>query len=178
MGLPTRNGLTFTPPGFACWFLFVRCHICDTSPALLLSYSFFLARYGSLGSTARTGIGARALAAHREVTAMAHTAIAANFNEPLDVHIDFATQVTFDLIFTIDELAQAVDLFFCQVPHPGVRVNARALQDFTARSEADPKNVRQRNLHAFVAWDVNAGDSSHLLLQFRAPERVLNAFER
>src|SRR5262245_22485460 len=151
MGLSTRDGLTFTPPGLACLFLFVCCHKCDSSPALLLSYGFFLARHRPLGSTARAGIGAGALTTHREVTAMAHTAIAANFNEPLNVHIDLATQVTFDLIFTVDELAQAVDLFFGQVPHPGIRVNAGALQDFTARSEADPKNVRQRNLHAFVA---------------------------
>src|SRR5260370_536233 len=31
-----------------------------------------------------------------------------------------------------------------------------------------PIDIRQRNLHALVAWNVNAGDSSHLLLQFRA----------
>ena len=68
-----------------------------TSPAsLLLSDGFFLARDGALGPTTCSCIGVGALALHRQITAMAHGAIAADFDQPLDVHIDFAAQVALD----------------------------------------------------------------------------------
>jgi hypothetical protein len=60
---------------------------CITRTAwLLLSYCFFLARDGALGPTTCSCIGAGALATHRQITAMAHAAIAADFDQPLDVH--------------------------------------------------------------------------------------------
>src|SRR5229473_2511528 len=103
MGLPARNGLTFTPPWFACWFLFVSCcHTLQFLPALLLSYGFFLASYSSLWSATCTCIGARALAAYRQVTAMAHTTITADFDQPLDVHIHFTAQISLDFVFSVD----------------------------------------------------------------------------
>src|SRR5689334_1712960 len=47
-------------------------------------------------SLAGAGVGARALAAHRQAAAVAHPAIAAEVHEPLDAHRDFAPQVAFD----------------------------------------------------------------------------------
>jgi hypothetical protein len=102
---------------------------------------------------------------HRQISAMAHAPVAANLNQPLDVHIDFAAQVTFDLMFAVDHFTQAVDFLFSQVTHPRIGVNVRSIEDLAARSETDPIDVRQRNLNALVAWNVNAGDSSHLFLQ-------------
>src|SRR5712692_3459388 len=99
MGLPTRNGLTFTPPWFACWFLFVSCcHTLQFLPALLLSYGSFLASDCSLWSTARTCVGTRALAANWQVTAMAHTTITTDFDQPFDVQIHFAAQIPLDFV--------------------------------------------------------------------------------
>src|SRR6266699_5864998 len=132
---------------------------------LLLSHGFFLASYGSLWSTACTRIGACTLTVYRKVTAMPHAAITADFNQPLDVHVYFAAQVSLDFLLAVDYFAQTVDLFFGQVFHPYIRVNAGSLQDLSARCEADPVNVRQRNLHALIPWNVNAGDSSHVSLQ-------------
>src|SRR5215467_418891 len=134
-------------------------------PALLLSHCFFLASHSPFGATAGSCVGARTLSMHRQVSAMAHATIAANFNQPLDVHIDFAAQVAFNLMFAVDHFTQAVDFFFSQVARPRIRVNVRSIKDLAARGKADPIDVRQRNLNAFVAWNVNAGDSSHLSLQ-------------
>src|SRR5712691_3709594 len=69
---------------------------CHTSRALLLSYSFFLASHCSLWSTTCTRIRPRALAAYRQVAAMAHTTITADFNQPFDVHVHFTPQVSLD----------------------------------------------------------------------------------
>src|SRR5438105_10788075 len=78
---------------------------CHTSRALLLSYSFFLAGHCSLWSTTCTCIGARALATNRQVAAMAHTTITADFDQPFDVHVHFAAQISLDLVFTVNHLA-------------------------------------------------------------------------
>src|SRR5919204_3674405 len=45
---------------------------------------------------AGSGVGARALAAHGQPLAMAHTAIAAEVHQALDRHGDLATQVAFN----------------------------------------------------------------------------------
>src|SRR5215472_19066982 len=73
--------------------------------ALLLSGRSFLPSHSSLRSTTCTRIGTCALAAHRQIAAMTHTTIGTDFNEPLDVHIHFAAQVTLNLVLAINHLA-------------------------------------------------------------------------
>src|SRR5512134_2844704 len=56
-----------------------------------------LLRDGALArALPRARVGARPLAAHRQVPAMAQAAIAADFHQPLDVHRDFLAQVALD----------------------------------------------------------------------------------
>src|SRR6266700_5403247 len=107
MGLSTRNGFAFTPPWFACRSLFVSCchSSCNSSPALLLSYGFFLTSYSSLWSAPRTRIRASTLTTNRKVTAMPHTTITADLNQPFDVHVHFAAQISLDFIFAVDHFA-------------------------------------------------------------------------
>src|SRR5436309_13753794 len=95
---------------------------------------------------------------------MTHAAITANFDQSLDVQVHFATQISLDLVLAVDYFTQTAYFFFRQILHPGIRVNACSLQDFSARGRANPIDVRQRNLHTLIAWNINAGDSSHLLL--------------
>src|SRR5207245_8042969 len=144
------------------------CHTCNTSSALLLR-RFLLASHGPFRTTTSTRVRTRALTAHRQVAAMAHTTIAANLDQPLDIHIHFAAQITFDSMFAINHLAQAVDFFFSQVLHPRIRADTCPLQDFAACCQANPEDIAQRYFHAFLARNVNAGNSSHLSLQLQDP---------
>src|SRR5205814_10679436 len=72
---------------------------------LLLSYGFFLTSYSSLWSAPRTRIRASTLTTNRKVTAMPHTTITADLNQPFDVHVHFAAQISLDFIFAVDHFA-------------------------------------------------------------------------
>src|SRR4051794_14290058 len=93
---------------------------------------------------------------------MAQTAVRPDLDESLDVERDLATEIALDLVAPVDQLAEAVDLLLREIPHPGVRVDVRLRQDLLARRQADAEDVGQRDLHALLARDVNAGNSRHL----------------
>src|SRR5579863_7431458 len=169
---PARAESTCAHAAWACLlvsFCLLPC-LCNSSPALLLSGCFFLAGHCSFRTATCARVGACALPPHWKIAAMAHSTITADFDEPLNVHIHFAAQVAFHLIFAINQLAQAVDFFFRQIFHPRVRVDTCSLQNLLACRQADAEDVCQRNLHPLIAWNVNAGNSSHLFLQFGSPQ--------
>ncbi len=70
------------------------------SPRLLLCSPATATATGNslLRTLARAGIGARALSMHRQVAAMAQTTVATDFDQPLDVHLHFTAQITFNLV--------------------------------------------------------------------------------
>src|SRR5579872_7075613 len=74
----------------------------QSSPALFLSCCLLLAGYSSLWSASCTCIRAGALAAYRKVAAMAHATITADFDQPLDVHVNFTAQIALDLVFAVN----------------------------------------------------------------------------
>lgn len=60
-------------------------------------------------------VGVRALAANRQRTTMTQTAVAAQVHQALDIHRNFTTQVTFDLVVSIDCFADLKDFSIRQV---------------------------------------------------------------
>ena len=93
---------------------------------------------------------------------MAQAAVAADVDQPLDVHADLAAEVTLDGQVAVDEVAQAVDLLVGQLAHPRVRVDAGLEQQLLARRRADAVDVLQPDLDALVARQVDPGYSGHL----------------
>src|SRR5216684_5248844 len=60
-------------------------------------------------------VGVRALAAHRQVAAVADPAIGLNFDQPADVHLNLLAEIAFHAAFFFDFLAEMIDFIFCQV---------------------------------------------------------------
>ena len=58
-------------------------------------------------------------------------------------------------------LAQAGDLLVGQVPDPRVGVHVRLGEDLLAGRQPDPVDVRECDLHALLARDVDARDPCH-----------------
>src|SRR5699024_4228303 len=75
------------------------CH-CE-NPSLLL-----LVGHGLPGSLAGPGIGLGALASYRKALAVAHTAVAADLDQPLHVEGHVAAQVAFHMAVVVDILSQ------------------------------------------------------------------------
>src|SRR5579884_1138995 len=88
MRLTARYGLAFAPPDSAC--------------CLLLRYGFLLAGHCFLWPSTCARIGTRALAPYRKVTAVTHAAIAADFDQPSDIHVYFTAQIALDLVLAVN----------------------------------------------------------------------------
>ena len=70
---------------------------------------------------------------------MAHAAVQADLDEALDVQRHLATEVALDLVATVDELAEAVDLLLREVADPRVGVDVRLGRIFWVVRRPIPK---------------------------------------
>src|SRR3546814_8741618 len=77
-------------------------------PGLLLR-GFLLTGDRSRRSLAGSRIGMRALAVHRQALAVPEPAVAAEIHEPLDVHRNLASEISFNDVVAVDRLADAHD---------------------------------------------------------------------
>src|SRR4051812_24056614 len=92
---------------------------------------------------------------------MPHAAVRPDLDEALDVQRHLTTEVALDLVGAVDDLPEPVDLVFREVRDAGVRVDVRLLEDLLAGAQPDPVDVREGDLDALLARDVDAGDSCH-----------------
>ena len=80
--------------------------------------SLLLTRYLLLGyrhatrSLSRTSIGVRPLTPDWQSPSMSKTAIAPDVHQPLDVHLDLLSKITFNHALLIDDVSDAVNFFF------------------------------------------------------------------
>src|SRR6266404_834464 len=98
----------------------------------------------------------RALAAYRQIPAMANAAISLNFNQPADIHLDLFAEIALHPAFLLDGLANVIDFLFGQVAnllgviHTGFRRQLfRALPpDAVDGSQANPQPLLNRKVNA------------------------------
>src|SRR5262245_57535585 len=81
-----------------------------SAAARLLLRCLLLASHGLLGTALGAGVGAGALSMDGQVAAVALAAVAADFDQPLDVHVHFTPQVPLNLDVAVDELTQSAHL--------------------------------------------------------------------
>src|SRR5712675_1606446 len=123
----------------------------------LLAYRLFLCcDRAAARALAGARVGMRALAAHRQIPAMANAAISLNFNQPADIHLDLFAEIAFDPAFLLDGLANVIDFFFGQIAnllgviHAGFRRQLfRALPpDAIDGGQANPQPLLNRKINA------------------------------
>src|SRR6185503_13335153 len=110
----------------ACRFCFR--HVLDR---LLLGYRA-LAR-----ALARPRVGARALAARRQVAPVAQPAVAADLHEPLDVHGDLLAEIAFHPAHFLEHAADLPHVVLGQILDADVRADAGRSQDVVRPLAAD-----------------------------------------
>src|SRR5262245_38527720 len=114
-----------------------------------------------LRALAGPGVRVRPLSAHREAPAVPDALVRADLDLALDVLRHVAAEVTFDLVFLVDPLADADDLFLGQVAHLPPAVQAGAGDRRLRARLANTVDVLDGDVHALVAWQVDAGDACH-----------------
>jgi hypothetical protein len=98
-----------------------------------------------------SGVCSRSLTPRRHPAPMAHTSIAANVHQSLDIHRDFPPEIALNSHFFIDDFAQAVDLVVGQIPHPRIRIDVRSLEKMLARMESNTVDVWQSRLDPLIS---------------------------
>src|ERR1043165_4472541 len=114
---------------------------------------------------ARARVGMCALAAHRQALAVTQAPIAAEVHEALDVHRDFASQITFNEVVAVDGFADLDDLSFGQVVDATRWGDPNLLANFLGLGLPDSMNVAKPNLDPLLGWYVDAGDACHRFLR-------------
>src|ERR1700677_2587460 len=128
----------------------------ETAPQSLL-----LAGDGLRLALAGAGVGMGALAAHRQLLAMAQAAIGAQIHQPLDIDRDLATKVAFDHIVAVDRLANLQNLSIRQLGDSSLRRDVHLLDNLLGLLAADAVDVLKRDDHALVGGNINACNASH-----------------
>src|SRR4051794_36430966 len=100
---------------------------------------------------------------------MTQATVVAQVHQPLDVHRDVATEVTFHHIVAIDGLADLDNLGVGQLVDPTLCRDADLLGDLLGELGADAVYVLQRNQDALIGRYIDASDTSHVALLRTGP---------
>src|SRR5574337_146936 len=176
-----RPRLRPVPPRVCLWILWARLLLqpCAIPVSSIGSGGSRLGDDRDLFAPALAGarVGAGALAAYRQAFAVAQTAIAAEVHEALDVHRDFAAQITLDRELG-DVDAQRLDFGLGQVLDLGRWLDARHLANQARAAAANTVNALQADDGVLIRRDIDAGNAGshgipHSTPHFAARKRVI-----
>ena len=69
---------------------------------------------------------------------MPHSAIAANFDKALDIHLNFTAKITFDGIILRDIITDSVFIIIRKITNTNIRIYACITQNFLGAGQTDP----------------------------------------
>jgi hypothetical protein len=101
------------------------------------------------------------LTTNGETTLVAETAVAIDVDETLDVERDLLAEVTLDLVIPLDDVTDGGDLHVRELLRIDVDGDVRLVEDRSSRGESDAEDVGESDVHALVAREIDAFDSSH-----------------
>ena len=117
---------------------------------------------GLAGAFARAGVGLGALAAHRQAAQMADAAVTLDALEALEVHADFAAQITFNDIFALlNRVDDQGELLLGQILRANRRVNVGAFENLFRVDRANAVNVAQRDVNALAGRNFHTNNACH-----------------
>src|SRR5271168_1407506 len=106
-------------------------------------------------------VGVRALAANRQLLAVAKSAIGAQIHQTLDIDGYFPAEIAFDHIIAVDRLADLQHLGVAELRYAAIGRNMHFLDNFLGLLRADAVNILQRDDHALVGRNVYACYARH-----------------
>jgi hypothetical protein len=98
---------------------------------------------GTLVTAPGAGVRVRALPAYRQIQPVPDTSVTADFTQPADVERHLAAKLTLNLVFPVDNLADAAQFVLRQITDSNRTVHPRAVQNLIAGRLANPKYTLQ-----------------------------------
>jgi len=117
-----------------------------------------------------------ALAADRQVAAVAQATVATQIHQALDVHLHFTAQVAFDGVVLVDVLADLQDFGVGQFVDPAGLVDADGIADGAGRCVANSGDVGEGDGNPLCSRDVYAGNTCHVIYSFSLRVRSSRPF--
>src|SRR5712691_2433506 len=109
-----------------------------TRPALHCRLNGLLLRDRALArALPRARVGARPLAARRQVAPVPQAAVAADLHQPLDVHRDLLAEIPLDAALFFQDAADLPDVLLGEILHADVRADARRAEHVVGPLPAD-----------------------------------------
>src|SRR6202042_809661 len=130
-------------------------------PALLLGCLLLAGHLHPLRTLAGARVGLRVLAADRQATTVAQTAVGADLLQTLDRLRPLTAQISLDRQVAVDQLAQLNDFVLGEVAPFAIGLDSDLREQLVRRRAADPVDVGQADLDSLVERDINSGDSRH-----------------
>ena len=92
---------------------------------------------------------------------MTQPAIAGQIHQALDVHCDFAAQVTLYSVAGVDRFTDLKNFLIGKILHPALGSNAQLGGDFGRLGGADAVNILERDHNALVGGDIDPRNTCH-----------------
>src|SRR3989304_532286 len=94
---------------------------------------------------------------------MPQPAVAADFDKPLDIEVDFLAELALHGVFFFHDLTKAVHLFVVQVTHLGLGIDVGFVQYLQTVARSDTVKVLDGNPNVLFSWYVNPSDTRHIV---------------
>ena len=95
---------------------------------------------------------------------MAHTAIAVNFNESLNVKCSVSAQITFNIQVLLNVITNFGNLILGKISATSIGINSGCLYDLSSSGTADTIDVSKADLNSLVVGQVNTRNTCHIVL--------------
>ena len=92
---------------------------------------------------------------------MSQATITTQIHQSLDVELNFASQITFNLHRLVDDCPDFADIAVREAVGPRVRINATLVQNFLGDGAANAVDIGQGDNNPLIARKVYTGNTSH-----------------
>jgi len=89
-------------------------------------------------------------------------AVAVDLDHSLDIHTDFTTEVTLDVVVVFDFLTELGYFLLGQILGAGIGIDTGYLEDLLGGGSANAVNIGQSDLYALCVRNINACNTSHI----------------
>jgi hypothetical protein len=92
---------------------------------------------------------------------MPKAAVASDVHEPLDVHGALGAKRTFDLVVALDLATETVHVVVVEILGATIGIDPARREDLLRPCRTDSEDVRQSDLDALAAREIDASDTCH-----------------
>jgi hypothetical protein len=92
---------------------------------------------------------------------VAKTTVGSDIDQPLDVHGDFLTKITFHLAAVLNHVADCCDLTFREIAGFDVSTDIGLITNLASSWATNAEDIGESDINALVAWKIHTFNTCH-----------------